>query len=560
MNVRRSTMTIITALTRPLTAAAPNAAMNRRRTLVAVATLTCLSILVMGHVTRVAAQSDARAIQVGAPYFADPDRRTKLTAVFADIDRAFTEFASREHVPGAAWGIVIDGELAHVGVTGYRELPTKAPINGDTVFRIASMTKSFTAMAIIKLRDEGKLSLDDPAERYVPELQGLKYPTTDSPRITIRHLLSHAEGFPEDNPWGDQQLAATDAEMNAMMRGGIPFSNAPGIAYEYSNYGFAILGRIVTNVAKMSYREYVAAHILKPLGLTSTTLEPGAVPAARLAHGYRWEDNQWKEEPQLPDGAFGPMGGMLTSINDLTRYVATFVGAWPPRDGPETSPIKRSSLREMQQVARPRPSTVGRSADGTALLNAGGYGYGLGITETCSYGHVVAHSGGLPGFGSQMRWLPEYGVGLIAMGNRTYTGWGGPFSTALELLQKTGGLTRRVQQASPELLTAREAVTRLIVQWDDTLADRIAANNLYLDRSKDRRRAELASLRDTVGACSPATGPFVHVENALRGTWNMTCERGQVGVAITLAPTTPPLVQFLEVGPPQTPPRPACTP
>ena len=78
------------------------------------------------------------------------------------------------------------------------------------MFRIASMTKSFTAMAILKLRDEGKLSLDDPAERYVPELKALKYPTTDSPRITIRHLLSHAEGFPEDNPWGDQQLAATE--------------------------------------------------------------------------------------------------------------------------------------------------------------------------------------------------------------------------------------------------------------------------------------------------------------------------------------------------------------
>ena len=119
---------------------------------------------------------------------------------------------TRTRVPGAAWGIVIDGELAHVGVAGHRELPAKAPVTRDSVFRIASMTKSFTAMAILKLRDEGKLSLDDPAERYVPELKALTYPTTDSPRITVRDLLSHAEGFPEDNPWGDQQLAATEAE------------------------------------------------------------------------------------------------------------------------------------------------------------------------------------------------------------------------------------------------------------------------------------------------------------------------------------------------------------
>ena len=150
---------------------------------------------------------------VPAPHaqFSDPDRRAKLGTAFADIDRLFAEFAKTAHVPGAAWGIVIDGELAHSGAAGVRDVATKAPVDADTVFRIASMTKSFTAMAILKLRDEGKLSLDDPAERYVPELKGLRYPTTDSPRITIRHLLSHSEGFPEDNPWGDQQLSESEA-------------------------------------------------------------------------------------------------------------------------------------------------------------------------------------------------------------------------------------------------------------------------------------------------------------------------------------------------------------
>ena len=117
------------------------------------------------------------------------------------------------------------------------------------------MTKSFTTISILKLRDEGKLSLDDPAERYVPEMAGLKYPSSDAPKITIRHLLSHAEGFPEDNPWGDRQLADTDEQLSRMLRGGIPFSNAPGLVYEYSNLGFAILGRIVTNVSKVPYTD-----------------------------------------------------------------------------------------------------------------------------------------------------------------------------------------------------------------------------------------------------------------------------------------------------------------
>src|SRR5919201_1364815 len=136
---------------------------------------------------------------------------------FADVDKLFQDFASANHVPGAVWGVVIDGRLAHTGATGYRELATKSSPNADTVFRIASMTKSFTAMSILKLRDEGKLALDDPAEKYVPELASLKYPTSDSPKITIRHLLSHSEGFPEDNPWGDQQLAVSEEQFSRML-------------------------------------------------------------------------------------------------------------------------------------------------------------------------------------------------------------------------------------------------------------------------------------------------------------------------------------------------------
>ena len=487
--------------------------------------------------------------------FPDPARVAKLSSAFADVDRVFKAYAEREHIPGAVWGIVIDGRLAHVGVTGYRDVAAKAPVDSGTIFRIASMTKSFTALAILKLRDEGKLSLDDPAEKWVPELAGLKYPTTDSPKITIRHLMSHAEGFPEDNPWGDQQLAVTDEEMSRMMRAGIPFSNAPGVAYEYSNYGFAILGRIVTKASGMPYRRYIGETILRPLGMTSTTLEPREVPAGRIAQGYRWEDEQWKLEPQLPDGAFGSMGGMLTSTRDLGVYVGMFLGAWPPHDGAETGPVKRATLREMQQIHRPRPASVTRAANGTLLLSTGGYGYGLGISGDCNFAHIVAHSGGLPGFGSLMRWLPEYGVGIIAFGNRTYTGWGGPTNDALGILAKTGGLVARVPQPSPVLTARREAVSRLVLNWNDRLADSLAAVNLFLDESADRRKAHVAKLLSEVGPCRAGTG-FDVVENALRGQWTMPCDRGALRVSITLAPTTPPRVQFLDVSRAPSPPPP----
>lgn len=477
--------------------------------------------------------------------FADADRVGKLQRAMPAIDSIMRRFAASNRVPGIAYGVIVDGRLMHVAAVGLREVPTNAPVDTSTVFRIASMTKSFTALAILQLRDAGRLSLDDLAERYVPEMKGLRYPTSDAPRITVRHLLTHSAGFPEDNPWGDQQLAATDDDLARMIRQGIPFSNVPGVAYEYSNFGFALLGRIVQNISGMPYARYIEDRVLRPLGMTSTTMEARAVPPNRLAHGYRLQDGAWLEEPPLPDGSFGAMGGMLTSSADLSRWVALMLDAWPPRDGAESPVLKRSSLREMQQVAR----FAGGSATmggGTMSMTSGGYAYGLRASQNCLFGHIVAHSGGLPGFGSQMRWLPEHGVGVVALGNLTYTSWGGVIDQVLETLARSGGLVPRVPQPSPVLLAMQQQVTRLVQDWQPALADSIAAMNLFLDESSARRGVAVARLRDAAGGACRSAGPIV-AENALRGQWLVPCARGALRIGITLAPTEPARVQQLTV-------------
>jgi hypothetical protein len=151
----------------------------------------------------------------------------------------------------------------------------------------------------------------------------------------------------------------------------------------------------------------------------------------------------------------------------------------------------------------------------------------------------------------------DEGIGFIAMGNLTYTSWGGVFDQATEILAKAGAVTRRQPDPSPALLAARDDVTSLIQRWDDALADRIAAVNLFLDESKDRRRRQLETLRTEYGACKPE-GAF-EIENALRGQWTLRCDRGALRVAITLAPTIPPKVQYLSVTPaPATPPGRPC--
>ena len=506
-------------------------------------TLVLLAVLTLSSLAH--SQKRVATGTVPPAAFADPNRKEKLAAAFPEIEKLFNTFAER--MPGAVMGIVVDGELVWMKATGVRETANKAPVTPETVFRIASMTKSFTAASILKLRDEGKLSLDDPVTRYVPALADLPYPTSDSPTLTIRHLLTHSEGFPEDNAWGDRQLAQTDETIRAWMRAGIPFSTAPGTAYEYSNYGFAILGQIVAKASGRPYADYVRDNILRPLGMNSSTFEMSEVPQDRIALGYRREDNAWKAEPILAHGSFGSMGGLWTNAHDLARWVAFLMSAFPPRDEPDRGPVKRSSVREMQQLWRISPGSAFRSAtDAPLQLSAGGYGYGLGVAQDCRFAHIIGHGGGLPGYGSLMRWLPDYGVGLIAMSNLTYGGFNSLFNDAMNALHRTGALQPRVVKPAPALVAAQADVSQLIIKWDDALANRIMADNVFLDVPMEVRKSRWQELAKDHGVCRPATS--ITPENALRGEWRMMCDRGSVNVFITLAPTMPPKVQAIGIG------------
>jgi CubicO group peptidase (beta-lactamase class C family) len=477
--------------------------------------------------------------------FADPDRATKLARAFPEIDKAFLAFAQGESAPGVAWGVVVDGELVHSGATGVRDVSSNVKAMPDSVFRIASMTKNFTAMAIMKLRDQGKLSLDAPASRYVPELKGLRYPTSDSPAITVRHLLTHSEGFPEDNPWGDRQLAESDATLSRWMTAGFPFSQAPGMGYEYSNTGFAILGQVIARVSKMPARTFIDREILKPLGMTHTKWEAAGVPGDRIARGYGRIDGKWVAETPLADGSYGVMGGLYSSVPDLAKLVSFYLSAFPARDGDELGPIRRASVREMQVAHSPYRSVALRATVIAPLtLSSGGYAFGLGSTQSCRFGNIVSHSGGLPGYGSLMRWLPEYGVGIVALANGTYAGPGRAVNEGLEALARTGGLIPRSPQPGPELRRTKTAIDALVNEWSDAGLQKIAAMNLFLDRSLERRRKDFETLREKHGVCR-ADAP-IDAENALRGKWTLDCDRGQVRVTMTLAPTLPPTVQSLE--------------
>jgi CubicO group peptidase (beta-lactamase class C family) len=480
------------------------------------------------------------------PRFDDPQRRAKLEGALPGVEKVFERYWKARGSPGLIYGVVIDGEIAAMKSFGVRDRTANDAVTPDTVFRIASMTKSFTALAVLKLRDEGRLSLDDPVSKWIPEVAKIALPTRDSPPWTVRQLLTHGTGLPEDNPWGDQQLGVSEQTLTAWLKLGLPFSTAPDTEYEYSNYGFALAGRVVARASGMSYRDYLEKRILAPLGMQAATLEPASAPAARRATGYRRTGEVYSEEPPLPHGAFGAMGGLLTSARDLGRYVAYMLSAFPARDEDDPGPVRRSSLREMQRVWRRSSFTAqGASAEAPMRVVAGGYGYGLSVSEDCRFERIVGHGGGLPGFGSYMMWLPEYGVGMFAMANLTYTGPSGPMHEAWDVFSAAGGLAPRRLPAAPVLVSVRDAIARLVNRWDDQEAEALAADNLYKDTPKARRREQLEKIRAGIGACRAPGG--VEAENWLRGRFVIPCEKSDVEVTFTLAPAMPAKVQYLRI-------------
>jgi CubicO group peptidase (beta-lactamase class C family) len=489
--------------------------------------------------------SNLYTTQCHAPsVFVDQSRRDKIQAILPEIDLLYEEFAEAKHCPGYAYGIVLDGELIHVSCGGYSDLEQKIPVTSHTMFRIASMTKSFTAMAVAILRDEGKLRLDDPVSSYIPAL-GNRHLTSDSPEITIRDLLTHSAGFPSDNPWGDRKLDEQSQDLIALLEEGLFFSNAPGIQYEYSNLGYTLLGYIIQVVSGQPYDLFIRERILKPIGMGEVAWDFNDVSPSQLALGYGWDGKSWQPQEILGHGIYGAMGGMIASLDSYSRYIALHLSAWPPRDDAESPPIKRSSTREMHQLWRFAELTEIRYLDGTVAPLIKGYGYGLNVSRD-SLGKVFAgHSGGLPGFGSNWTILPEYGLGIIHFANVTY---GGAAALNLHILHKLvidAQLTKRQLSPSDALQERQNELIKLLPDWEEALENDLFAKNFFLDRSIDLLEAESRELFSrsgeilSIGAVMP--------ENQLRGSFVLECENCNLRITFGLTPENPPRIQELHL-------------
>ena len=502
-----------------------------------------------------------------------------MRSEFSATDAIVSDFFDRGGQPAIAYGIVRDGALVHSAGFGERVLGGTPP-DADTVFRIASMSKSFTASAVLLLRDEGLLALDDPAEKYVPELAGWPPVTADCDRVTIRHLLTMTAGFPTDDPWGDRQQGLPLDAFSAMLAGGVSVNWAPGTRFEYSNMGYAILGLVIAAASGTEYSAFVRTRLLAPLGMARTGFAAGEFDPGMLAVGYRRAMGGWEELPFDPYGAFAPMGGIFSTVGDLARWVAGFasgfsaspggdprnprMGAPPPT--PPGHPLRRASRREMQL---PQAVTGWRSP---SRLPGGGpaapafYGFGLFADEDPAAGRLVSHSGGYPGFGSNMRWHPATGLGVIALGNATYAPMSLLAALVLEALVPRSAayhvalspaIAASAPQASPpagapwpQTLAARDAVNRLLGDWDDAVADTLFCENVALDRPYRERAAAVAAIRERIGPFAPSGARPAESDTPAHCRWWLSGERGTITVQILLSPERTPRVQSLTLAVP----------
>ena len=502
----------------------------------------------------------------------------ELTSADLDaVDALVQAYQRRGAQPGIAYGVVARGRLVHAGGLGERRAGGPAPDAG-TVFRIASMTKSFTAAMVLALRDDGAVRLGDPAEEYVPELRGWPPVTPDAQRVRIRHLLTMTAGFPTDDPWGDREQGTPLPEFSRFLSEGVSFAWAPGTRFEYSNLGYAILGRVISAVAGAPYQDVMKARLLDPLGLSETGYEAGQFAPGVLAAGHRREGGGWAEVPMAPCGAFAPMGGVFSSVRDLARWVTGLAAAWPPGDEAADAPhpLARASRREMQL-----PQVATGVMRGLAPLPgspaASSYGFGLFVEEDPVWGRIVHHSGGYPGFGSNMRWHPATGIGVIVLGNSTYA----PVSTLAARLLITV-LAKRAQRVAPGIASgspaaerglalapqpapwpattaAREEIGRLMESWEDAAAEKLFSGNVALDTPYAERRRRIGLLRQRLGGLRPDAGRAPESDTPAHCRWWVTGDHGTAQAEIRLTPEREPRVQSFILAVPPAPGSPLAS-
>lgn len=313
------------------------------------------------------------------------------------LDKYLTKEIHDSHLPGLAIALVHQGDLIWGKGYGYANLEDKIPVTLDTRFRIASITKTFTSVAILQLVDAGKLRLDDPLSEYLPWF-ALQYP--DAPQITVYHCLTHTSGLPRDATvphWTENQFQDWDEVVKTTQT---RQSMMPPLQdHSYSNLGYSLLGAVIESVSGEKWENYIHNHIVAELGMKDTLVAPKG-DEGNFATGYLTIDENYQRQavPFIETKGFSPSASVASTVNDLVKYAKFHLSKG------QTPILSGYNLREMHRVHW--------------VMKNWQRGYGLGIrTWRIGDWSISGHTGGYKGFSLMFGVCREHDTAVIALTN-----------------------------------------------------------------------------------------------------------------------------------------------
>jgi len=395
---------------------------------------------------------------------------TETPVIDALVRAAFEELKP----PGLVCAVTADRKIRHVAAYGVCDAEHHTPFDVHIAFPIGSLTKSFAAAALLILRDEQKLSLDQSPRDFAPELSSYWQDTS------LFQLLSMQSGLGEDfgGSWAEQHLVLSNAELTH--RFAVPVTRAvrPGTHFFYSNFGYMVLGRVISQAAGQDARDFIAQRLLEPLEMSSTSW---SIPQTNTALGYKTSADRFEQEERFSasnDGAV--FGGLWSCLSDMARWIDFLACAHKHDDETYALILARAARLEMQRAVTLRPVSPARESGKSPVCL--GYGFGL-VNFPSSSEWAVGHGGAVPGFGCHMRWSPNTGIGLIAVANIRYADLSE--SCGRILTAATEKEPARAQALHPLVAARASVLLALLREWDIATAEQLFTFNFFIDYPRE---------------------------------------------------------------------------
>lgn len=352
----------------------------------------------------------AESAQAPATQELSPELRALVERIDAQASKEF----AKDSFASVTVGVVSGAGLVWTKSYGWADNEKKIPATSQTLYRIGSITKEFTALMLLQLVQEGKVRFSDPVEKHFPEINKVQGRFPHAPPITLIQLATHTSGLDREPREMETYLKGPVADWEKVLIAALPqtrYAHEPGTRYSYSNIGYAILGAALSRAAGQPYVEYVDQRIFKPLGMTSSVFEPNDGIRSRISKGYINEegkiDTETAERQHQGRGYKVPNGAIYTTVEDLARFVAFQMGEEAP------AVLKKEALDE--------------SFESLILASAnfmGGYGIGFEVARLDD-ALLHGHSGAVAGYQAQAYFDRSSRTGVILLRNAL----GGSFNT-----------------------------------------------------------------------------------------------------------------------------------